>query len=209
MPILMLSAALAAPPRPLDDSLLPGFPEGIEGRVHEACTLEMVTQEDGRQRVLELSGCAEPFLEAVRTRITWWTWRYAPMDTTDLLDPTHALLTGTAGVPTGLYTRWRVVFDRPDADADPTVAFEALPVVALHKRSKVTVPPELAAELGGGCDLLVHVNAAGRPVRIQSQSCSESARAAMELPLMGWTFEELHLEGHPADYAVRVHLAAL
>ncbi|MCB9697158.1 MAG: hypothetical protein H6738_10295 [Alphaproteobacteria bacterium] len=209
MPILVLSAAFAAPPRPLDDSLLPAFPAGIEGMVHEVCALEMVTQEDGRQRVLDLSGCAEPFADAVRTRVTWWTWRYVATETPDLLDPTHALLTGTAGVPTGLYTRLSVVFDRSDTDAEPTIAFQPQSVVALRKRSKVTVPATLAPELGAGCDLLVHVGASGRPVRIQSQTCAESVRAVMELPLMGWTFEELHVEGHPPEYAVRVHLPAL
>lgn len=209
MPILVLATAVAAPPRPLDDGLLPAFPEGIEGKVHEVCTVAMVTQEDGRQRVLDLSGCPEPFEQAVQTRITWWTWRYVASETPDLFDPSHALLTGAAGVPTGLYTRLLVVFDRPDPEAEPTVAFEPQAVVALRKRSRVTVPASLGAEIGAGCDLLVHVGSNGRPLRVQSQSCSEPVRAALELPLMGWTFEDLHVEGHAPEYAVRVHLPAL
>lgn len=208
MPVFALASALAAPPRPLDPSLLPAFPKGFEGRVHEVCDVELLTQEDGREEVLTLEGCHEPFLAAIRDRLRWWTWRFVDAPVDDLLDRTHAVLTAPGDVPVGLYTRFQVVFEKGAGDVEPTVAFVPVSVVELRKKSRIDLPADVAAQAGAGCDLVMHVSAEGRVVRVQTESCADAVQAAVELPTMlGWTFEELRLAGEPKAFAVRLHVA--
>ncbi len=191
--LLWSLSALAGPPQPLTPDLLPEFPDHDE-RVRERCVLTWITQEDGQHRVLSLRGCTAPFDEAVRERLWSWTWRTAPPDRPEALDPTWALLTGHAGVPQGLYTAWEITFYRPRPGAEPTVSIVGLPIVTPLDTPKV--------KLGERCALLLHVDEQGRANRVQARECSEQDRDAVETELMAWTFEPLRVEGEPVRFAV-------
>lgn len=201
---LLLSAAHAEPPLPMDPKSLPAFPEGITTKkVHEVCTVEMVSEADGRHRVIGVTGCKEPFELAVRDRTSWWTWRTPPSDTSGAFDPTWALLTGLAGAPEGLYTRFEIAFDRPRLDAPAVVSWTGLELVAPRRLPKFTLPPEVQAKVPPeGCALLLHVDEEGRPERVQTQDCPEPVRQAWEIPLMTSSWERLEVDEEPHSFAV-------
>jgi hypothetical protein len=202
----LTALAAAAPPTPIDPASMPVFPDRMAERIDVTCLVEMVSESDGRLQVLSVSGCEDPYAQAVRDRLSWMTWRTpAPLDG-EPLESTYALLTGFAGVPGGLYVRMGFAFEKRPGE-EPTVSIVPQHVVAPKKDAKILLPRSLESDVAEGCVLLVHVDESGRTARVQAQTCSERVRAALELPLMAWTWQPLVIEGEARSFAATFRFA--
>jgi hypothetical protein len=198
---LLSAFAVAASPTPIEPSMLPEFPERLSERIQAECLVEMISNSDGRHQVFGVTGCEEAYASAVRDRLSWMTWRTPPPTDDEPLQSTYALLTGVAGVPGGLYVRMGVRFERKPGE-EPVVSLVSTPILSPKKGAgEVRVPSSMQADVGRECVLLVHVDESGRTERVQAQTCSERVRAAVELPLMAWTWHPLLVDGRPRAFA--------
>lgn len=200
---ISLSVALAGPPGVLDASLLPGPPAPVEDKTEELCEVEWISDAAGRMEVFGVTGCGPEFERAVRDRLPWMTWKTPPAPTQGALDDTHAFITGIAGAPDGLYSRFAIRFDRSGA-----VALVPYAVVRAKRQPKLpALPQDLWTDVGSGCSLFLHVDTSGRTARVQSETCTDRVRTLLELALMAWTWDPLVVEGEPRSFAARYRVA--